>query len=209
MKKGFALIVVVLIFGGLIVVGSGIVTARFILNKNSTQSQKVATNEGKKSDSSQEPANTSQQSGENSSLSRSAEATSAAGSKESLQASTVYTQPQNLYSIATPKGWTVNPTTNLGNYTTTKFTATYGNISITSGSGKDPIGGCSEKSSVVLADRTIPGCFLLQKDGSKFLTRGYTKAKSGLEITIEAYINSPNTINLPIILEIIKTIDIN
>lgn len=208
MKKGFALITLALVFGGLIVIGSGYLTARFLFNKNSSQSRDVSDEGSIRDDSSKKPEKTGGQSNGNLPSSQDKDSATAAES-ESLLAPTVYTQPQNLYTINLPKGWVVNSTTTVNNYSTTKFTGNEGNISITSGSGKDPIGGCSEVSSIILADRTISGCFLLQKDGSKFLTRGYTKSKGGLEITIEAYMNSPNVKSSPTILEAIKTIDID
>lgn len=210
MRKGFALLAAVLVIGGLIVIGSGIVTARFLLSKNSTQNQNVSTsNESEKSDSGQAPTRTGRQSAENPSFASEEATSTASDSEEILKTVTAYTQPQNLYSITMPSGWVVNSTVATGSYSTTKFTGSEGNISISFGDGKDPIGGCSETSSIVLSDRIIPGCFLLQKDGSKLLTRAYTKTKGGLKITIEAYINSPNALNSPVILDAVKTIDIN
>lgn len=120
-----------------------------------------------------------------------------------------YKQPQGKYVLTIPGDWQVNSITSGATYTTTKFTGTSGNVSITIGSGKDPLGGCSETSNVVLTDRTISGCFLLQKDGSQILTRAYTKDKAGLDITVEAYINPQLSINKPIVLSTIKTIQIN
>lgn len=199
MKRGFAFIAVALVIGGLIIIGSGILTARFILDKNSAKSPTVASYDAPKNAPVEKPTN----------ISSSGEKESTGGSDANIPTPTVYTQPESLYTITIPAGWVVNSTTAINNYSTTKFTGNEGNISVTKGSGKDPIGGCSEASSIVLADRTISGCFLLQKDGSKLLSRGYTKTKSGLEITIEAYINSPNAKNLPTILGSIKTIDIN
>lgn len=199
MKRGFAIISVALVIGALIIIGSGIFTAKFILNKNSAKSPRVANYGEQKNIPEDKPSATNSSDKED--ITRESE--------ESVQTPTVYAHPENLYTITMPAGWVVNSTTAINNYSTTKFTGNEGNISITHGSGKDPIGGCSEASSIVLADRTISGCFLLQKDGSKLLSRGYTKTKSGLEITIEAYINSPNAKNLPTILGSIKTIDIN
>ena len=121
---------------------------------------------------------------------------------------TVYKQPQGKYTITLPLGWVVNSTTATTTYSITKFTGPNGYVAITFGGGKDPIGGCSESSSVTLADRTISGCFLLQKDGSQLLTRTYTKDKAGIDFTIEAYINPPLSDNKPKILDVIKTIDI-
>lgn len=120
----------------------------------------------------------------------------------------VYRQPQGKYTITLPAGWIVNRTINSKTYSTTTFTGPNGNISITFGTGKDPIGGCSETTTLQLVDRTISACFLLQKDGSQLITRGYTKDKAGLDFTIEAFINSPHNTNRPVILDIIKTIDI-
>lgn len=121
----------------------------------------------------------------------------------------LYKQPQGKYVISLPAGWKFDATSATTTYSATKFTSSIGYIAITFGSGKDPIGGCSETSSIVLADRTIDGCLLLQKDGSQILTRVYTKDSAGIQFTIEAFINSPNSVNLPTILDIIKTIDIN
>jgi len=121
---------------------------------------------------------------------------------------TIYRQPQDKYTITLPSGWKVDKISATKTYSTTTFDGPSGNISITFGTGKDPIGGCSETTNLQLADRTISACFLLQKDGSQLITRGYTKDKAGLDFTIEAYINSPSNTNGPIILDIIKTIDI-
>ena len=120
----------------------------------------------------------------------------------------VYRQPQGKYTITLPTGWKVDKISATKTYSTTTFTGPNGNISITFGTGKDPIGGCSETTSLQLADRTISACFLLQKDGSQIITRGYTKDKAGLDFTIEAYINFQSNTNRPIILDIIKTVDI-
>lgn len=208
MKKGFAFIAVALVFGGLILVGSGILTARYFLNKNSAENVDTSSKKSSK-EASEESSGSDSRLNEDSSETKSNKNSNEDKPKASLQAQTVYTQPQNIYTMTLPKGWQANPVVAVNNYSTTKFTGPEGNISITIGSGKDPIGGCSESSSIALADRTISGCFLLQKGGSKILTRGYTKSKSGLELTIEAYFNSPNAINFPTILETVKTIDIN
>lgn len=119
-----------------------------------------------------------------------------------------YKQPQGKYTIILPSGWIENLTAATSTYSTTKFTGANGYVAITFGSGKDPIGGCSETSSVILADRTINGCYLLQKDGSQLLTRTYTKDKTGIEFTIEAYINPPLSDNKSVVLDVIKSIDI-
>lgn len=119
-----------------------------------------------------------------------------------------YKQPQGKYTITLPGDWIVNKTTTISAYSTTKFTGSNGYVAITFGSGKDPIGGCSETSNIALADRTIAGCYLLQKDGSQILTRAYTKDKAGVDFTIEAYINSPLSTNKPVVLDVIETIDI-
>ena len=200
MKRGSVLIVGILVFGGLIIIGSGILTARFIFNKNSATNPRISTGDAPKNVSLKESAKEEASDEKESTASE---------SDQSSPSSIAYTQPDNLYTITLPAGWIVNSTTAINNYSTTKFTGDEGNISVTFGGGKDPIGGCSEASSIVLADRTISGCFLLQKDGSKLLTRGYTKTKSGLEITIEAYMNSPNAKNSPTVLGSIKTIDVN
>lgn len=121
---------------------------------------------------------------------------------------TVYFQPQGKYKIALPGDWKFDSTNTTATYTISKFTGTSGNISITFGSGKDPFGGCSETTNIALADRTIPGCFLLQKDGSQILTRAYTKDSGSIVYTIEAYINPQISFNRPAILDIIKTIAI-
>lgn len=119
-----------------------------------------------------------------------------------------YKQPQGKYTIILPGGWVENLTAATSTYSTTKFTGTNGYVAITFGSGKDPIGGCSETSSVILADRTINGCFLLQKDGSQLLTRTYTKDKAGIDFTIEAHINPSLSDNKSVVLDVIKSIDI-
>jgi len=121
---------------------------------------------------------------------------------------TTYIAPGGKYKITIPADWVVNGTMASQTYSTTKFTGPNGYVAITFGSGKDPIGGCSETSNVELADRTISGCFLLQKDGSQILTRAYTKDKMGIDFTIEAYINSPLSYHRPVVLSVIGTIDI-
>ncbi|MBI3342384.1 hypothetical protein HY024_04655 [Candidatus Curtissbacteria bacterium] len=121
---------------------------------------------------------------------------------------TLYKQPQDLYQLTLPSGWVVASTFATKTYSTTKFSGPIGNISITFGSGKDPSGGCSETSSITLADRIISGCYLLQKDGSRILTRAYTSDKAGLPITVEAYINAPLASNQPEVVSVLKTIDI-
>lgn len=120
----------------------------------------------------------------------------------------LYRQPQGKYTILLPGDWKLENTNSGATYSTTKFSGGNGSISITFGSGKDPIGGCSETTSVVLYDRTISSCFILQRDGSQFMTRGYTKDKAGLDFTVEAIFNSPLAIQRPVVLEIIKSIDI-
>lgn len=207
MKRGFAIIALALVFGVLIIIGSGYLTARFLFNKNSNQNPKNSAGESAQKDSAQRTEKTNGKLRDDS-LNLQAKESTDSGKNQEIQ-TTTFIQPQNLYTIILPAGWVVNSTTAVNNYSTTKFTGNEGNISITFGSGKDPAGGCSETSSIVLADRTISGCFLLQKDGSKLLGRGYSKTKSGLEITIEAYMNSPNALNSPTILGSIKTIDIN
>ena len=207
MKRGFAFIAVALVIGGLIIVGSGILTARVFFNKDSSKNSGITSGDEQENNLPEKEAGANGQNKLNPTSQDKDPAS--APTLGSLATPTVYTQPKNLYTITLPKGWTQNLTTAVNNYSTTKFTGPEGNISITIGAGKDPIGGCSEASSIKLADRTISGCFLLQKDGSKILTRGYTKTKSGLEITTEAYANSPNALNLPEILASVKTIDIN
>lgn len=122
---------------------------------------------------------------------------------------TVFRQPQGKYTITLPAGWVVNDPVATSTYSTTKFTSSIGYIAVTFGTGKDPIGGCSETSTIYLADRTISVCLLLQKDGTQLLTRGYTKDSVGIDFTIEAYINNPNAQNRDPILAVIKTLDIN
>jgi len=121
----------------------------------------------------------------------------------------IYTDSVGKYSINLPSGWIVNSKTRGAGYTSVKFTGPTGNISITIGSGKDPAGGCSETTKITLFDRTIDGCFLLQKDGSQILTRVYTKNSAGVDITVEAYFNPPVSTNRPLVIEVVKTIDIN
>ena len=129
--------------------------------------------------------------------------------KEELKKEPVfYKQPQGKYTLTIPGEWTINQTTATETYSTTKFTGPNGYVSITFGSGKDPIGGCSEASAVELADRTISGCFLLQKDGTQILTRAYTKDNAGINFTIEAYMNSPLSYHRPVVLGVVGTIDI-
>lgn len=121
---------------------------------------------------------------------------------------TTYTQPQGLYTITLPAGWVVGSTFATQTYSTTTFNGPAGNVAITFGTGKDPLGGCSEPSPVVLADRTISGCYLLQQNGSRILTRAYTTTAGHIPITIEAYLNPPLATNQPQITQIIGTIDI-
>lgn len=132
----------------------------------------------------------------------------APGIENSQGVPSVYSEPQGKYKISLPADWKFNGTSTTATYSSSKFTGNSGDVSITVGSGKDPFGGCSETTNVVLADRTIPGCFLLQKDGSQVLTRVYTKDSKGVAYTIEAYINPQITYNRPTILEIIKSIQI-
>lgn len=122
---------------------------------------------------------------------------------------TVFRQPQGKYTITLPAGWVANEPVATSTYSTTKFTSSIGYVSVTFGSGKDPIGGCSETSTITLADRTISGCLLLQKDGTQLLTRGYTKDSAGIDFTVEAYINNPSAQNRDPILAVTKTLDIN
>lgn len=121
---------------------------------------------------------------------------------------TTYTQPQGKYEIKLPSGWSYNSTNATSTYSTTKFTGPIGYVAITFGIGKDPVGGCSEKSAVELFDRSISGCYLLQKDGSQILTRAYTKDATGIDFTIEAYINPPLSTNKPAVLDVIKSVNI-
>lgn len=121
---------------------------------------------------------------------------------------TTYTQPQGLYTITLPAGWVVGSTFATQTYSTTTFNGSAGNVAITFGTGKDPLGGCSEASAVYLADRTISGCYLLQQNGSRILTRAYTTTAGHIPITIEAYINPPLATNQSVITQIIGTIDI-
>lgn len=122
--------------------------------------------------------------------------------------STAYTQPQGIYTIILSAGWVVGSTFATTTYSTTTVNGPNGNIAITFGTGKDPAGGCSETSAVILADRTISGCYLLLQNGSRILTRAYTKTSGNLPITVEAYIKPPLATNQPLITQIIGTIDI-
>jgi len=119
-----------------------------------------------------------------------------------------YTQPQGIYVITLPAGWVVGSTFATQTYSTTTFNGSGGNVAITFGTGKDPLGGCSEPSPVVLADRTISGCYLLQQNGSRILTRAYTTTAGQIPITVEAYINPPLATNQPLIKQVVGTIDI-
>lgn len=203
--KGFAFLIVLLIVGIIASVGaSGYVVAknfgifdkpRKIENLNAqsanSESQSIMDKQADEIDSPSPTPSTAPQGG-----------TGGGGT------STIYTQPQGKYTLTLPAGWVVNNTTSASTYSTTKFTGSTGSISVTMGPGKDPAGGCSENSSVTLFDRSVPGCFLLQKDGSQILTRTYTKGAGGIEFTIEAYMNPPLSISRPVMLETLKSIDI-
>jgi len=121
---------------------------------------------------------------------------------------TIYRQPQGKYTLTLPSGWKVLETTAAKTYSTTKFGGQGGQVSVTFGSGKDPIGGCSETTQVTLYDRTISACFILQKDGSQIMTRGYTKDVTGIDFTVEAIFSSPLSLNRSFVLDIIKTLNI-
>lgn len=223
MKNGFGL-ATLLIAGGILVVVSATIAAAYTLTqKGDRKIGNFKPNELFKNNFGQlekEESQLTDDSGTSTNAtpipSPSSEATSSptsrGGSPSSSGSSgsgTVYKQPQDLYTITLPSGWVVNSTFATNTYSTTKFTGPIGNVSITFGTGKDPLGGCSETSAIVLADRTISGCYLLQKDGSRILTRGITKTSGNLQITIEAFISSPLADNQPVITSIIKTIDVN
>ena len=133
----------------------------------------------------------------------------ASPSPSASPSASVYKDPQGKFSLTLPADWVANSTDKASTYTTTKFTGPNGNISITYGTGKDPQGGCSETTSIKLFDRSIAGCFLMQKDGSQILTRAYTTDTFGVQFTIEAYFNAPSSTTRDAILKTIKTIDIN
>jgi hypothetical protein len=139
---------------------------------------------------------------------KSSPGTSPSASPSPVGSPTTYIDPTGKYKIIIPADWVVDGVTATTTYSTRKFTGPNGYVAITFGAGKDPIGGCSEVSNVELFDRTIAGCYLLQKDGSQILTRAYTKDKAGIDFTIEAYINAPLSYHRPVVLSVIKTIDI-
>lgn len=220
MKNGFGLVTLLITGGILVIVGATVAAAYTFTQKNDRKIGNLQNQESRDSNFGQLEKDESKLN-ENSSGSGDTSSSPAPGvsprpapSNTSSSASTndgdqiTYTQPQGIYLIILPAGWVVNSTFATKTYSTTKFTGPIGNISITLGTGKDPVGGCSEASAIVLADRAISGCYLLQKDGSKILTRAYTKTSGNQQITIEAFINPSLADNQPIITSIIKTIDV-
>lgn len=208
MKKGFALIVIIAVIG-LILIGG---VSAYVAAKNFSK-----TDAPRKFDFTSSPLPTGkpkviyasppvapQASTTDTNIGQS----QAPGLENSQGLPIVYSEPKGKYKISLPADWKFNGTSATATYSTSKFTGTSGDISITFGSGKDPFGGCSETTSIILADRTIPGCFLLQKDGSQVMTRAYTKDSKGIDYTIEAYINPQISFNRPDILAIIKSIEI-
>lgn len=211
MRSGIALVIIVAVFGLLAVLGvSGYAVAKNFAKTESPRKFDFLQNPKGILKSSPSPLVTVPSSNRDINQ-RSVPSTtpSPIATASPLSGPILYKQPQGKYLLTIPGGWQVNSITSTSTYVTTKFTGPNGSISITIGSGKDPQGGCSETSDVVLADRTVSGCFLLQKDGSQILTRAYTKDKAGLDITIEAYINPQLSINRPIVISVIKTIQIN
>lgn len=208
MKKGFAFIIVIAVIG-LILIGG---ISAYVAAKNFSK-----TDAPRKFDFASSPLPTGQPkviyatppvAPQTSTTDTNTNQSQAPGLENSQGLPTVYTEPKGKYKISLPADWKFNGTNATATYSTSKFTGTSGDISITFGSGKDPFGGCSETTSIILADRTIPGCFLLQKDGSQVMTRAYTKDSKGIDYTIEAYINPQISFNRPDILAIIKSIEI-
>lgn len=204
MKKGFGLAAVII--GALVVfIAASGIFAVYTINKNNHSSPKLPFPNNEKL-----PENKDSDGFNNltSPTPGPEETTKAAALTNSSLTTTVYTQPEGIYFLKLPGGWVVNSTFATKTYSTTKFTGSPGNISITFGTGKDPAGGCSEASAITLADRVVNGCFLLQKDGSRILTRTYTKTTGNIPITIEAYINPPLATNQPTVMSVVKTIDV-
>lgn len=209
MKRGFALIVVVAVIGLILIGGvSAYVAAKNFSNieaprKFDTVGSPLPTGKTKVIYASPPvtPYNTSSQDTD-------VNQSQAPGLETTQGQPTVYSEPKGKYKISLPADWSFSGTNTTATYSTNKFSGNSGSISITFGSGKDPFGGCSETTNISLADRTIQGCFLLQKDGSQILTRAYTKDSKGIDYTIEAYINPQISFNRPAILEIIKSIAI-
>ncbi len=209
MKKGFAFIIVIAVIGLILIGGvSAFVAAKNFSKNNAPRKFDFGISplpSGKKEVIYASPVpppyvNATPNANSNQSL--------APGLDSGQGQGTIYSQPQGKYKISLPSDWKFDSTNASATYSTTKFTGTSGNISITYGSGKDPLGGCSETTNIQLIDRTVPGCLLLQKDGSQILTRVYTKDSAGINYTIEAYINAQISFNRPAILNIIKTIAI-
>ena len=213
MKKGFGIFGVVVGIGLLVVGVAGVVGAYYLVNSRdrSTGVQSVENKQDFGQLEKEEKRLTETESNQTPSPTSSSRANNTGGTDALENSGTqtiLWEQPEGLYSITLPGGWVVTGTFATKIYSTTKFASQVGDISITFGTGKDPIGGCSEASAVVLADRTISGCYLLQKDGSRLLSRAYTKTAGNLPITIEAYIKAPLAINQQQVVSIIKTIDI-
>lgn len=219
MKKGFGLVPVLIGVGVLVVLGAGIVAAYNISNNNRSidqvgSSKDTDSNFGfldKLEETLTNKPNDAVQPIPVATPTPAPSPTPAPQSNSTGGGSTTsstYTQPQGIYAITLPPGWVVGSTFATTTYSTTTFNGPHGNIQITFGTGNDPLGGCSEASAVVLADRTVSGCYLLQKNGSRILTRTYTTTSGNLPITIQAYINPPLATNQPIVTSIIGTIDI-
>lgn len=206
-KKGFGIVAVLIFVGVLVMVGS-VIAAAVILNNDSAD---IATET--KLEQERQDRNKDDEFGvlnqEDSALNLATPSPSPEAESSATSAPSVFTQPQGLYKITLPASWVVNSTFATKTYSTTKFVGPIGSISITFGDGKDPVGGCSEASAITLADRIISGCFLLQKDGSRILTRAYTKDKAGMTITVEAYMSAPLASNQPAVISVVKSIDIN
>lgn len=215
MKKGFSLKLVLIIVGILVLLGAGILGAYAIRKNEAKTAQSSGNSENfgfldkledkltgapdvvQKPIPSPTPTPVSTPT-----------PTPAGTNTNGTASSFTYTQPQGIYTITLPAGWVVGSTFATQTYSTTTFNGAQGNIAITFGTGKDPLGGCSEPSAVFLADRTISGCYLLQQNGSRILTRAYTTTAGNIPITVEAYINPPLAANQPVVTAIIKTIDI-
>ena len=215
MKKGFGLVPILIGVGILIILGAGVVTAVNINNNRKMDGPASSKTDDDFGFLDRLEEKLTGQSGETVEPVPAATPTPVPTVTPSPTPSTggsltsyTYSQPQGIYSITLPPGWVVGSTFATTTYSTTTFAGNNGTVSITFGTGKDPIGGCSEPSAVVLADRTISGCYLLQQNGSTILTRAYTKTSGNLPITIEAYINTPLATNQPVVTQIISTIDI-
>lgn len=214
-NKGFGVITLLLGIGLFVLLGSGIAAATVLNKKNNappkdsqSKSNNKTTDQDKKGQFNgvfPSPPSEPNQTGENQNEATPSSTTQAVGTTSP----TIFEQPAKLYKITLPTGWVTNSTLSTNTYSTTTFSGPSGNISVTFGSNKDPIGGCSDPVTLILSDRVIPACFLLKKDGSRLISRGYTKSSGNLQMTIEGYINTPLNSNEKTVLDIIKTIDIN